>query len=152
MLKKLKLSSLIILILFVVAGIFAAIFYFGGVKPGTMATPIEEPLITDEFLLLGYVYFIVAACLALYVAVRGIINDPGSLKNILIPAGIFLGIFIISYVISTGNIIPEFDNEGNTAPVLRFVDTGLKAVYIFGGLAIAGIVYTEIAGMLRSNQ
>jgi hypothetical protein len=152
MLKKLKFSSLVLLVLFLLAIIFAAFFYFGAVKPGTEATPAEEPLITDEFLMMGYVYFIVALCLSLYVAVRGLVKNSASLKNILISTGVFLGIIIFSFLISTGNLIPGFTSAGNTPSVIRLVDTGLKAAYIFGGLALAGIVYTEIAGMLRSNQ
>ena len=152
MLRKLKLSSLIMLILFLLAVIFAVFFYFGGVKSGTLGTPAEEPLITDEFLVLGYVYFIIAVCLALYVTVRGVIKNPLSARNMLISAGVFRGIILISYLISTGNLIPGFSNPANTPSVLRLVDTGLKATYIFGGLALTGIIYTEITGMLRSNQ
>ncbi len=152
MFRKLKLSSLVMIILFMLAAVFAVFFYFGKVKAGTLGTPVEEPVVTDEILVLGYVYFIAAVCLACYAAIRGVIRNPGSLKDLLISAGVFVGIILLSFLISTNNLIPDFNNESNVPGVIRFVDTGLKAVYIFGGLALAGILYTEIAGMLRSNQ
>ena len=151
LLRKLKLSSLVMIILFMIAAVFAVFFYFGKVKAGTLGTPVEEPVVTDEVLVLGYIYFIAAVCLAVYVAIRGVIHDPGSLKNLLISVGAFIGIILLSFLISNNNLIPDFSNEANEPSVIRFVDTGLKAVYIFGGLALAGILYTEIAGMLRSN-
>jgi len=35
---------------------------------------------------------------------------------------------------------------------LKIVDTGLKASYIFGGVAVAGIIFTELSGFMRSGR
>lgn len=151
LLKKIRPSAIVMLVLFLVAFCFALIFYLGNVQPGTAGTPVEEPLITDEFLILTYVYFGAALFLTLIFSISAFLGNPRAARNMLIGAVIFIAIFGLSYLISTGVVIPGFSNQSNVAPTIRWVDAGLKAVYFFGGLAVIGVIYTEISGMMKSN-
>lgn len=146
-----KIASAVIMVLFALAVGFALFFYIGKVQPGTEGTPVEEPLVTDEVIILSYVYFGIALFLTLIFFVFEIIRNPKGAKGILIGFAFFAAIFGLSYLMATGNQIPGFNNPSNVAPTIKLVDAGLKAVYIFISLAVTGVLYTEISGMLRSN-
>lgn len=146
-----KIASVTMLILFALAIGIALFFYWGNVQPGTEGTPVEEPLVTDEIIILSYTYFGIALFVALLFAVFAVIRNPGSARGILIGFAVLIVIFGLSYLLATGKTIPEFNNPSNVKPILKMVDAGLKAVYIFIVLAVVGVIYTEISGMLKSK-
>lgn len=147
-----KISSLVMLILFALAIVFALFFYLGRVVPGTQGTPVEEPLITDEVIILAYVYFGIALFSVLVFSLFEFLRHPQGAKGILISFAAFVVLFGIGYLMANGKTIPGFNNPDNVAHTVKWVDAGLKTAYIFSGIAIIGIIYTEIAGMLRSNN
>ena len=151
MFKKLKFSSWIMLILFALAVVFSLIFYLGNVQPGTAGTPVEEPVVTDEFLIMAYVYFGIALFTVILFSLYQLLQEPKAGRNLLIGIGVFIVIAGISYLSASGKPVPDFNNPSNTSGTVKGVDTGLIAAYIFGGLAIAGVIYTEISGMLKSG-
>ncbi|MBN2482422.1 MAG: hypothetical protein JXB19_11820 [Bacteroidales bacterium] len=146
-----KISSVTILVFFALAIGFTLFFYLGNVQPGTEGTPVEEPMVTDEVIILSYIYFGIALFLALIFFVFEILRNPKSAKSILIGFVVFVAIFGLGYLMATGNPIPGFNNPSNVKPTIKLVDAGLKAAYIFIGLAVTGVIYTEISGMLKSN-
>ena len=151
MLNRSKISSVVMLVLFALAIFFALFFYLGNAVPGTEGTPVEEPLITDEFLILIYIYFGIALFAVLGFYLLDLLKNPKAARGILIAFGSVVVILGISYLWASGTIIPGFNNPSNVKPTLKLVDTGLKAAYVFGVLALAGIVYTEVSGMMRSG-
>lgn len=146
-----KISSFTMLVLFLLAICFILFFYLGNVMPGTEGTPVEEPMITDEFLTLTYVYFGIALFAVFAFSLFELLKSPKAAKGILIAIGFVVAVFVLSYLWASGNLIPGFTHPSNIKPTLKLVDTGLKAAYVFGTLAITGVIYTEISGMLKSK-
>lgn len=147
-----KLSSLAMLVLFALAIFFALFFYLGRVVPGTEGTPVEEPLITDEVIVLAYVYFGIALFSVIVFSFFEFMHHPQSARGILVSMVAFIILFGIGYLMANGRTIPGFNNPDNVPNTIKFVDAGLKTAYIFSGIAIIGVIYTEVAGMLRSNK
>jgi hypothetical protein len=80
------------------------------------------------------------------------LRHPQSARGILISFVAFVVLFGIGFLLANGRIIPGFNNPSNVKQTVKLVDAGLKTAYIFSGLAIIGVVYTEITGMLRANK
>jgi hypothetical protein len=146
-----KISSLSMLVLFAFALFFALLFYFGRVVPGTEGTPVEEPLVTDEVIVLAYVYFGIALFSVIVFAFFEFLQHPQNAKRLLISFAAFVVLFGMGFLMANNKTIPGFNNPSNTMQTVRWVDAGLKSAYLFIGLAVIGVIYTEIAGMLRSN-
>ena len=146
-----KIASLTMLILFVLAACFFLFFYLGKVVPGTEGTPVEEPLITDEVIVLAYFYFGVALFSVIIFAFFEFLHHPQSARGILISMAAFTVLFGLGFLMASSETIPGFNNPSNMKQTVRLVDTGLKTAYIFSALAIIGVIYTEISGMLKSN-
>jgi len=127
--------------------IFAIIFYFGNVVPGTEGTSMQEPVITGKFLILSYIYFAIAALLTIAFPLIYMITHPSKVKGALISIIAFGGIVLIGYLL--GSDAPLASNPDVGATTLKLVDSGLKISYILLALAFIGIIYSEVASVRR---
>lgn len=134
-------------ILLAIGFVFGIIFYVGDVVPGTKGTSLEEPLITDNFLILAYIYFGIAAVLALIFPVIYIVTHPKKVKNVLLGILVFAIIIVIGYLLGSDKQLAS--NPDVSVTTMKLVDSGLKAAYIFLGLAFIGVIYSEISGIFR---
>ncbi len=142
-----KIATILFYVLMAVAVIFGLIFYLGKVVPGTKGTNMEEPLITNKFLVLTYIYFGIAALLTILFPVIYIITHPTKVKGVLISLLAFALIVLIAYLMSSGKQLP--DNPEISTTTMKLVDTGLKSSYIFLALAFIGILYSELSSIFR---
>jgi len=142
-----KLTSILLYILFGIGVIFVALFYFGGSVEGTEGTMYEEPKITNQILLLGFIYFLIAGLLALVFPLIYTISNIRKAIYGIIGVVLFLIILGFSYLISNGQPV-EVNVE---VPVITFklVDAGLIASYILGGIAFLGIIISELSSLLK---
>ena len=142
-----RIISIFLYVLLGVALIVGIIFYFGDVVPGTKGTSLQEPLIADEFLILSYIYFGIAALLTVIFPVIYIITHPKKVKTALLSILFFAAILIIGYLLGSGNKFADQPEISSTT--MKLVDSGLIAAYVFLGLAFVGILYSEISGIFR---
>ncbi|MFO7658112.1 MAG: hypothetical protein R6W78_13710 [Bacteroidales bacterium] len=142
-----KIISIFLYILMALGLIFGAIFYLGGVVPGTEGTSVEEPLITEKFLFMAYIYFAIAAALALVFPIFYIVTHPAKVKNVLISLLVFAIVLVIGYILGSDQQLAS--NPEITGTTLKLVDSGLKAAYLFLGLAIIGVIYSELSSIFR---
>jgi uncharacterized membrane protein YkvI len=146
-----KISSIVLYILLAVAVGILILFFVGGITPETAGLLLQEPKYTDLALRLSYVYFGIAAVIALAIPIFDVIRQPKGAGGLLVGILLFVAVFVISYLLSSNETIPNMVNAGNVESTIKLVDTGLIATYIFGGVAFLGIFFTEIFGMLNKN-
>ena len=142
-----RVVSIFLYILMAIGFIFAIIFYFGNVVPGTEGTSMQEPVITGKFLILSYIYFAIAALLTIAFPLIYMITHPSKVKGALISIIAFGGIVLIGYLL--GSDAPLASNPDVGATTLKLVDSGLKISYILLALAFIGIIYSEVASVRR---
>ena len=139
--------SIFLYVLFAIALVFAIFFYFGKVVPGTKGTQFEEPVITDKFLILAYIYFGIAAILAIVFPLEYIITHPKKVKNVLLSILIFVVVLVIGYLMGSGQQLDA--NSDISTTTMRLVDSGLKITYIFLGVAFLGVIFSEVSSIFR---
>ena len=142
-----KIVSIFLYVLLAVALIFGLIFYFGKVVPGTKGTNMEEPLITNQFLVLAYIYFGITAVLTIIFPIINLITHPKKAKGFLVSLLAFAVVVLIGFLLSSGK--PMADNPDISTTTLKLVDMGLKSCYIFLGLAFVGILFSELSSIFR---
>jgi hypothetical protein len=144
------LVRLIKILLYVLMGatlVFAFIFYFGNVVPGTEGTAIVEPKITDFIIRFAETLLIITAIITL---VFGLLNVFSSLKALkqfaLVLAGVAV-LIIAAYSLASNELLlmPQYDGGDNVPRTLKWVGTGMITTYILIGLAVLAIIYAEIS-------
>lgn len=144
-----RISSIVLYVLLAVGAIMLVLFFVGGVTPETAGSQLTEPKFTETALKLAYIYFGAAAILALLFPIIGIFSNPKGTLGALLYLLVFVGVFIVAYLLASNEVLPNLDNKANVAGSIKLVDAGLLSTYIFGGIAFLGIAITEIAGIFR---
>ena len=147
------LSRIITISLYVLMGVsvlLMLIFYFGSDVPGTEATPMREPVVTDTILAWAYVLVGLAILSALiFPAIRMILNPKNAKKALIGIVGIAVIVFI-AWQFSSDEVLPlAAENPDNVPHVLKFAGTQLGTMYILLVLAILSIFYTEIRNLFK---
>lgn len=128
-----KILKYTLIILSVIGGIFF-LTLVGGEGLGVI----------EPFLILGYVVFFIALAFTLFFLFTDLASDPARLKRALISMGLFAVIIIFSYLISSGEAMFKQGVEVASANVVKWIDTGLKVLYIVGTLSLLSVVYSII--------
>lgn len=136
-----RIASISLYVLFAIGVVIAILFYTGGNLPENAA----EPKITDTALTLAYIYFGIAAILALVMPVFFRQQSKG--KSMLFLALGFILVLVISYALGSGE--PMKGAEDISTQSMKFIDGGLLAAYILLGIAFIGVIFAEISGFFR---
>ena len=104
----------------------------------------------DIILYISYALTILAALAAIVFPIINSVGDPKSL----VQSGIGLGALAVIFLISWGMSGSEFTEYqasefGINAALSKFVGGLLTTVYLLTGIAIIGIVYTEISKAIK---
>ena len=73
------------------------------------------------------------------------IDNPKTLVGTAIGLGVLLVLFGISYAISGNEVLPRYISQNVGPGISKFVGGLLTTMYLLFGVAIVGIVYTEIS-------
>lgn len=86
-------------------------------------------------------YILIAVCIlaAVVMPLAKAMGDPQSLKKIGMGVGGLVVVFLLSYLISSGESTGE-----ESASTVKMVGASLTTFYILALVAILGIVYTEV--------
>jgi hypothetical protein len=117
------------------------VFIFGPRE--TVGTFENVPIRFDYNLLWAAVLFALAIIITMIFAIEYLITHPKALKGtaIAIVAGAVL--VLIGYLLASEEPIPGAKQEVS-ASILKWVDVGLIVAYILGGVAIVGMIFSEI--------
>lgn len=142
-----KILQILTWVLMAVTVVYALIFYLGNVVPGTEGTRLEEPTITQSFLVWAYIlFFLTAGITVVFSVINFIVNPKGAKKSLIGLIGAAV-IILIAYLLSDDTVLnmPFYDGKDNVPSTLKLVDTGLYTAYILVGLAALSILWSTIS-------
>lgn len=134
--------------LLLISVVVAALFYLGGDTDEMSGVP----KFTDPVIYLTYIYFIIAAVMAIAFPIISIVTNIKSALSAIIGIGIIGVILVIGYFMSDGTLIemPSTYSGGDNNPTtLKLTDTGLFALYILLFISILGILVTSVLNMFK---
>lgn len=141
-----KILSIIALVLAVVGIIFGLLITIGDLEtlgePGSMI---------DNMMYVAYVIFAIAILLVLVYVIKGLFS--GNIKKTLLSLGVFVGIILISYLMSSGTNLDlqPFIDKGQdiTETTSKNVGAGLYTFYALAILAIATMALSGIKKLVK---
>jgi len=142
-----KITSILLFLLMGVSAVLLIIFYTGPNVPGTTGTSMEEPKVTETILNWAYILLIATAAISLVFPVVQIFSNPKNIKKALVSLGVAAVVILVAYMFASDEVlkIHGYDGTDNVPSTLKWVDTGLYALYILAGGAILLILYSEIS-------
>ena len=144
-----KLVQIMMYVLLGVSLIMIVAFYFGGTESITFASGKEYsyPSFTDNMIYWTYALFIISTLSAILFPIAALVTDIKKAKNTVIGIVGLAVIVGLAYVLAS-DAIPTFHNFEKfniTESISKSVGTGLFTTYLLGGIAILGILFTEIS-------
>ena len=149
--KTSKILQILTWVLMGITVIFALIFYLGEVKPETVGTRLEEPTITQSFLVWAYILFVITAGITLVFSILNFIVNPKGGKKTLVSLLGGVVIIVIAYLLSDATVLdmPFYDGKDNVPGTLKFVDTVMFTAYILAALAFLSIVFSSVSKVFK---
>lgn len=140
-----KIINIVLYVLMGISAVFIVIFYFGSVVQGTENTPMEEPVITEAFLIWAFILTCLTLLFALAFPVIRMFTNPKNAMKTLIGVGGVIILVIVMYVFASDELlVMARENKGNVPSVLKWVGTGLNTMYVMFIAAVITILYSEI--------
>ena len=96
-----------------------------------------------------YALIAVAAIGAVVFALINIVSKPGGLVRAAIGIGALVGLFFVSYALTSGEVSAAERARGLTEGTARLVGAALVMFYIAFVLAILALIYSEITKAFR---
>jgi len=142
-----KFVRIFYILLLVISVLLSVLFYAGGTEADLLT-----PIFTSTFMVWGYILAAIGILLALIFPVFFMIKNPRGAKTSLFAVLALVGIFVLSYLIAPGTPV-HFTGAGmdkfNVPSLLKNVDTGIIATYIFIGISLITLIYTEISKIFK---
>jgi len=101
---------------------------------------------TNYGIIISYILFAVALAAAIIFPVIELVRNPKNAKGALVGIVALVIVVAIAYALSDGH---DPSKIGVTEETAKQVDTGLFAFYILGGIAVASLLYSEVAKMFK---
>lgn len=147
---SLLIASFLLLIAF-----FATMGQGTGTLDSAAGEAMHVPLLTDTVLYWSYILFIIAIVVtiafALYKFTKSLISNPKSALKSFIPIVFFVGIFVISYFLGSGEKMDIIGYEGtqNVGVWAQVTDMFIYTTYTLLVLIILAIVGSRIYASLK---
>ncbi len=103
----------------------------------------------DAGLYIGYILFGVAVLTAVILPLVKSLQSPGELKKPLIAIVAMVALFAISYALTGSDLTAEQAAKGITETTSKLVGAGLTLFYLISGIAVLGLIYSEINKALK---
>ena len=107
--------------------------------------------LVDIRLYFGYGMVIVAAVLAVGCPLWIASKNPKSLVGTGVGLGSILVLFLVAWLLSSSEVYSSYAEFGVDASLSKFIGGMLNLVYILAGLAVVGIVYSEVSKGLKNG-
>lgn len=156
MLKTVKLIgiSLVVLSFLLLIAFFATLGQGSESLTSASGEPIHVPLLTDTILYWSYVLFALAILVAVGISfvkfIKSFVTSPGKAVKSIIPVVLFLGIFVVSYLLGSGERMSIIGYEGtqNEGLWAQITDMFIYTLYTLFVVLIATIfgarIYTSL--------
>jgi hypothetical protein len=107
--------------------------------------------LVDIILYFGYGMVVVAAVLAVGFPLWIASKNPKSLVGTGVGLGSILVLFLVAWSLSSSEVYSSYAEFGVDASLSKFIGGMLNLVYILAGLAVVGIVYSEVSKGLKNG-
>ncbi|MEC7858016.1 MAG: hypothetical protein VX706_01315 [Bacteroidota bacterium] len=107
--------------------------------------------LVDVILYFGYGMVMVGAVLAIGFPLWIASKNPKSLIGTGIGLGSILVLFLIAWLISGSEVYSSYSEFGVDASLSKFIGGMLILVYMLVGLALSGIIYSEVTKSLKNG-
>ena len=152
--KSIGISLVVISFLLLIA-FFATMGQGSGTIDSTAGEAIHVPLLTDAIFLWTYILFVTAIVVTIIVAffqfIKSSISNPKSAFKSIIPILVFAGIFIVSYMMGSGEKMNIIGYEGtqNEGVWAQVTDMFIYTTYTLLVLVILSIIGSRIYTALK---
>ncbi len=143
-----RIINIVFYLLLIVSTVITGFFYLGS----TIEIGGEEvPKVTEMALNWTYVLFGLAIISLVVFSIIQIFQEPKKAIKTFISIGIFLIVILIAYSSASAEVLTlvGYKGEFNEPVSLKWSGAGLITMYIFLGLAILSILYTEVGKYFR---
>lgn len=103
----------------------------------------------DAGLYASYALLIVAIASAVVLPLLSSLKSPGELKKPIMALVAMVVLFVISYVLSGSEVSTIQAAKGVTENTSKLVGAGLTMFYLISGVAVVGLIYSEINKALK---
>ena len=146
-----KILQILTWVLMGITVVFALIFYLGDVKPETAGTRLEEPVITQSFLVWAYILFFLTAGITIVFSIINFVVNPKGGKKTLVSLAFGIVIIVIAFLLADDTVLnmPYYDGKDNVPGMLKFADTVLFTSYILVLVAFLAIIGSAVSRLFR---
>lgn len=142
-----KISSIVLYILAAITVVLAGLFFFG--PKDTILGHDDVPVFYDKNLAWAGILVALTIVLTIIFAIEFLITNPKALKGAAISLASAAVLVGVAYALASGGPVFGFEEGEVSATTSKWVDVGLIVAYILGGLAIVGMVLSEIYRALK---
>jgi hypothetical protein len=127
--------------------IFLFLVFMTGDEEIKMAASAGEYGVITPIILLSQLTLLIAIVVTLTFSFKGLMADKAKLKSSMMSFFLFLGVFIIAFLLSNGVETPMRDGKVLSATGSKLVGTGIRVFYI---LSIVAVGLMVLSGRIRS--
>jgi len=127
--------------------IFLFLVFMTGDEEIKMAASVGEYGVITPIILLSQLTLLIAIVVTLTFSFKGLMADKAKLKSSMMSFLLFLGVFIIAFLLSNGVETPMRDGKVLSASGSKLVGTGIRVFYI---LSIVAVGLMVLSGRIRS--
>ena len=98
--------------------------------------------VITPIILLSQLILLIAVIVTLTFSLRGLAKDKTKMKSALTSVGLFLGVVVIAFVLSSGVETPMRDGKVLSAIGSRLVGTGIRVFYILVIVAVGLMIFS----------
>ena len=98
--------------------------------------------VITPIILLSQLILFIAVIVTLTFSLRGLAKDKAKMKSALTSAGLFLGVVVIAFVLSSGVETPMRDGKVLSALGSKLVGTGIRVFYILAIVAVGLMIFS----------
>ena len=98
--------------------------------------------VITPIIILSQIVLFIAVIVTLTFSLRGIAKDKAKMKSALTSVGLFLGVVVIAFVLSSGVETPMRDGKVLSAIGSRLVGTGIRVFYILVIVAVGLMIFS----------
>lgn len=126
--------------------IFLFLVFMTGDEEIKMAASVGEYGVITPIILLSQLTLLIAIVVTLTFSFKGLMADKAKLKSSMMSFFLFLGVFIIAFLLSNGVETPMRDGKVLSATGSKLVGTGIRVFYI---LSIVAVGLMVLSGRIR---
>ena len=100
-------------------------------------------------ILLAQVILALAVAITLFFSFKNLVSDKANLKKSMMTIAAFLSVFLIAFLLSSGEETPTKDGEFISAFEAKLVETGIRTFYFLTLIAIGSMFYSSVKKIIK---